>query len=130
MIGMHVRTRSYTELVRKRAKDATFRNLTHAAATLRLTARRSLRRRKRPSAPGQPPSSPTGRLRRSILYAVDRPRQRAVIGPSKELIGPAGQEHEHGAHVRKERFQKRPFMGPAFERIRPRLARMWAASVT
>ena len=129
MIGMHVKTRSYPELVRKRAKDATFRNLTHAAATLRMTARRSLRKRKKPSAPGQPPSSPTGRLRGSILYAVDRRRDYAVIGPSRNLIGPAGQEHEHGAHIRKERFPKRPFMGPAFERIRPRLARLWAGSV-
>ena len=129
MIGFHVRTRSYTELVRKRAKNATFRNLTHAAATLRITARRSLRKRKKPSAPGQPPSSPTGRLRRSILYAVDRRRDYAVIGPSRNLIGPAGQEHEHGGRVRKETFVPRPFMGPAFAKVRPRLARMWAGSV-
>jgi len=129
VIGFHVRTRSYTELVRKRAKEATFRNLSHAAATIRVTARRSLRRRKKPSAPGHPPSSPTGRLRRSILYAVDRRRDYAVIGPARHLIGPAGQEHEHGAHVRREHFPKRPFMGPALEKIRPRLARLWAGSV-
>jgi len=129
MIGFHVKTRSYTELVRKRAKDATFRNLSHAAAAIRMTARRSLRRRKKPSLPGQPPSSPTGRLKAAILYAVDRRRDRAVIGPSRNLIGPAGQEHEHGAHIRKERFPKRPYMGPALEKLRPRLARLWAGSV-
>ena len=129
MIKMSIKTRSYTELVRKRAKEATFRNLTHAASALRLTARRSLRRRKRPSAPGQPPSSPTGRLKASILFAVDRSRDYAVIGPSRNLIGPAGQEHEHGAHIRKERFPKRPYMGPALEKLRPRLAHLWAGSV-
>ena len=114
MIGFHIKTRSYPELVRKRAKDATFRNLTHAAATLRMAARRSLRRRKKPSAPGQPPSSPTGRLRGSILYAVDRRRDYAVIGPSRNLIGPAGQEHEHGAAHPKGTLSETPLHGACF----------------
>ncbi|MCX7424079.1 MAG: hypothetical protein NTW96_00325, partial [Planctomycetia bacterium] len=76
-----------------------------------------------------PPSSFTGRLRKSILYAVDRSRDCAVIGPSRNLIGPAGHEHEHGGRVRRETFVPRPFMGPALEKIRPRLARLWASSV-
>jgi hypothetical protein len=37
VIGIHVKTRSYAELARKRARGATFRNLNHAAATLRLS---------------------------------------------------------------------------------------------
>jgi phage gpG-like protein len=129
MIGIHVKTRSYAELARKRAKDATFRNLNHAAATLRLTAQRSLRKRKTPSAPGQPPSSFTGRLRKSILYAVDRARDYAVIGPSRNLIGPAGAAHERGGRFRGADYPARPYMGPALEKIRPRLARLWAGSV-
>ena len=37
--------------------------------------------------------------------------------------------HEFGGRFRQERYQKRPFMGPALERIRPRLARMWAGTL-
>ena len=52
-----------------------------------------------------------------------------VIGPDVESFGTAGKAHEHGGRYRHERYPKRPFMGPALEKIKPRLPKLWAGSV-
>jgi len=115
--------------VLRKAKDATFRSLGHAAAALRLMARRSIRRRKGPSRPGTPPHTHTKRLPSAIVYAVDRPDQRAVIGPARSIAGTSGMPHEFGGRYKGQRYPRRPFMGPALEQVRDRLPRMWASSV-
>jgi len=126
----------------KRAVDrATARALSRSGGMIRITARRSIRRRKRASAPGQPPSSPTGILRESIFYAFD-PRKRSVaIGPVRlgRRAGDGGSAGtvpallEGGGRVRRKRrthrYQARPFMGPAFRNVKNRLPRQWANSV-
>ena len=44
-------------------------------AVTKKEASQSIRRHKRPSKPGEPPSSPTGRLKRTIQYAIgEKPR--------------------------------------------------------
>jgi len=128
----------------QRAMDrGTARALNRSGAMIRLTARRSIRRRKNPSMPGQPPSSPTGILRESILYGFD-PRQRSVVaGPAlrRSGAGDGGTARtvpallERGGRVRRRgkrkthRYQARPFMGPAFRKVQNRLPRQWANSV-
>ena len=67
--------------VQKKVQTANFRSLGHAAGTIRLTAKRSIRKRKKPSSPGSPPHTQTGMLRRVIRYEVNRDREEAVIGP-------------------------------------------------
>jgi len=80
--GFRTRTRVRTRMrkVQRRAEDGTFRSLRHAAAAVRLTARRSIRRRPGASMPGRPPHEHTAGFKRSILYHVDRRQGRAVIG--------------------------------------------------
>lgn len=51
-------------------------------AFVRKVAQRSIRRRKRPSQPGSPPSSHSGELRRFLYFAVDTRRRSVVIGPA------------------------------------------------
>lgn len=82
--------------VAKRAKEGTFRSLNHAAAAIRLTARRSIRRRKKPSAPGQPPHTQTGHLKRMIAYEVDKQNQLADIGPVNKYAQTIWHLHEFG----------------------------------
>lgn len=153
MIGMDV-TRNRAQAmffdrpaIQRAIDRATARALNRSGAMIRLTARRSIRRRKKPSMPGQPPSSPTGILRESILYGFD-PRQRSVVaGPAlrRSGAGDGGTARtvpallEGGGRVRRRgkrgergktlRYQPRPFMGPAFRKIRSRLPRKWANSV-
>lgn len=95
---MHIRTRVRLDAarVKKKADQASFKSLGHAGGTIRKTAYRSIRKRKNPSRPGSPPSSPTGRLRRSFRYEVDRRTPGVVVGPVNEIAGRLWNLHEFG----------------------------------
>ncbi|MFA9478511.1 hypothetical protein ACERK3_09405 [Phycisphaerales bacterium AB-hyl4] len=78
---------------------------------VRMTARRSIRKRNRISEPGQPPSSHEGSLRRGIWYAADPQRSSVVIGPvstnqvffdgdMRPIRGTVPEVLEHGGVVR------------------------------
>ncbi len=94
-MGVTVRTRDYTREVEKAAAETTFKSLQHAGATVRKIARNAIKRRKKPSKPGESPHTRRGQLRRSILYAMDG-KKKVLIGPSINLISRIGAVHEHG----------------------------------
>jgi hypothetical protein len=122
MIKLKVTTTNDFPAVKKQAQGGILRSIQHAAASLRLIVRRSIRRRKKPSSPGTPPSSPTGRLRESIRYElVDGSKYLAHVGPARSVIGPAGQPHEFGGSFRDESYPDRPYMRPGLEAILPRM---------
>jgi hypothetical protein len=129
MIGLKVRTRSEVPKLLRKLRRRNIRNLAHAGAAIRLVARRSIRKSPNPARPGRPPHTRRGLLRKSVLYAVDKPRSRVLIGPSARIAGPSAMPHEFGGRFRSERYDRRPFMGPALEKTKERLPRMWAASV-
>jgi len=119
------------------------RVLSRFGAFVRRGAKSSIRKRKRVSAPGQPPSSHTGLLKRLIYFGYDRQRRSVVIGPQRlnQKVGdtPAALEYGGTSTVveglrnrrkkRHVRIRARPYMGPAFEKEQPRLPAMWASSV-
>jgi hypothetical protein len=117
------------------------RVLPRFGAYVRRSARSSIRKRKRTSAPGQPPSSHTGLLKRFIFFAYEPRHRSVVIGPVRlnQKTGEALPALEHGGRVRivsrKCRRRKtvtirpRPFMGPAFEREKTGLSAMWRDSI-
>lgn len=90
------------------------------------------------SVPGQPPKSHTGLLRRMIFFLWDRATRSVIIGPEKVIgkIGDAPHALEHGgrtevrvttgARRRRIRIKQRPFMGPAFEKEKKGLDKLWA----
>ena len=84
----------------QRTKAATIKSLGRAAAYIRGIARRSISSRKaknpKPSLPGKPPKSPTGRLKNAIFFNVDNQAGSAVIGPTLSVVGRIGQTHEFG----------------------------------
>ena len=53
--------------VQRAVDKAQFASLKKGGASIRLIARRSIRRRKKPSAPGQPPSSRKGQLKELLF---------------------------------------------------------------
>jgi len=130
---------------------ATRKVFSRFGAFVRTAARSSIRRRKRVSAPGEPPSSHTGLLKRLIFFGYDRQRRSVVIGPQRlnlpgrqagQKIGDAPEALEQGGFStviegssrrsrrrRRMRIKARPFMGPAFEKERPKLPAMWAGSL-
>ena len=112
---------------RRRVQDAMRRaqrrGLIRAAAAIRLQAARSIIQSASPSAPGRPPHTRKGLLRRSILYALQEERGllAAIIGTSHDILGPAGRAHEFGGRFRREVFPRRPFIEPALNVVANRL---------
>ena len=129
ILRMKARVRDKTRRVKRAAKRGSIQSLQHAGAAVRLTARRSIRRSKKPSRPGKPPHTKRGALKKAILYAMNRNRTSVVIGPDAGMVNQIGRVHEIGGKFKGEYYPPRPFMGPALASIRPRLPRFWAASV-
>jgi len=113
--------------------------LSKFGAFVRRTAKSSIRRRKAVSNPGQPPSSHTGLLKKLIYFGYDPDHKNVVIGP-EPLNGRSDGAHslEYGGRQRirtsgRKRvnaiYRARPFMGPAFDKEKPKLPAMWAGSV-
>lgn len=74
------------EIVEKAIGRAAKKNISKAAAFVRTRAKGSLRRRKKPSKPGQPPSvhsTDSNATLRKILFAYNADTQSAVVGPVK-----------------------------------------------
>lgn len=97
--------------------------LSKAGSFVRRRAQTSIRRRKGTSAPGKPPHSHTGTLRKLIFFGYDPAAESVVIGPTQfraEDGKTDGAERlEFGGTVRRKgqrrRYRRRPFMGPALE---------------
>jgi phage gpG-like protein len=129
VIAAKVKTKDETKRVLAKAKQGSFKSLGHACAAIRLTAKRSIRKRKTASPEGQPPSTRRGQLRGAILFAVEKEKDLVVIGPDHTKVGASGAAHEHGGKYKRQRYPKRPFMGPALETTKDRLPKLWAGSV-
>lgn len=119
---------------------ATRKVLGKFGAYVRTTARSSIRRRKKVSAPGQPPTSWTGLLKRFLFFAYEPDRKSVVIGPARfdKSDGEALPLLEYGGRTtRRDRkgkrraanYRARPYMGPAFEKERKKLPDLWRDSV-
>ena len=124
------------------------KNLSKAGSFIQRSARSSLRRRKRASLPGEPPSVHTKdrvATLKNIWFVFDPARRSVVVGPlklnSSRLEGSNRETvpslHELGGFAvvgnqkRKRRaiYAPRPFMGPAMERELPKFVGLWANSV-
>lgn len=119
---------------------STRRVLSRFGAFVRRTAKGSIRKRKKASAPGKPPSSHTGLLKRFIFFGYDRQKQSVVIGPTQltdNNRGDAPSILEYGGRTTIEgnkkktrvRISARPFMGPAFEKEKPNLPSLWKNAI-
>ncbi len=122
--------------------------LSKAGAFVRRRARSSLRRRKKQSAPGMPPSVHSDdavATLKNILFAYDRSNMSVVIGPVL-LNGSQGSVpalHEFGGVktlrrtfgkknprvvIRQARYPARPFMGPALAAEAPNFPSLWSST--
>lgn len=131
-----IATRIITEMTPKpvldAAEKAAFRNLGHAAASVRRDAIKSIEPGDEPSPPGEPPHTRSRGKRRRLLpkavwFAVDD--DTATIGPRASVAGRAGEPHEHGGAFRGQSYPQRPFMLPALERAAPRIGSQWAGTI-
>ncbi|MDA9778749.1 hypothetical protein N9D38_09925 [Rubripirellula sp.] len=112
MITLNAKTKLDTQKLKQKTEQASFRSLGHAGGAIRLTAKRSIRKRKKPSQPGSPPHTQTGSLKRSIRYEVNKSIPDVVIGPVNEIAGRIWNLHEHGGVSTKRRLLKRHRFSP------------------
>lgn len=159
------------QAVTSKVDAATRRVLSKFGAFVRTASRSSIRKRKKASAPGSPPSSHKGQLRRFIFFSYDRSTNSVVIGPERlGSVGEAPALNEYGGTAQRMRalprqggrkahtkaqaaayrrkvlageitppvrqkvkytavYPARPFMGPAFEKEKPKLAGLWAGAI-
>ena len=127
-----------TPRVQREVDVATRRALSKAGAFIRQRAKSSIRKRKKVSQPGSPPSSHAGDLRRLIFFAYDPAGQDVVIGPVPfregqaprllEFGGPATHRSKTG-RTRRVFYRSRAFMGPAMEKELPNLPGFFRNSV-
>lgn len=109
----------------------TFKSFAHAAASIRKTARASIKTRKKPGPPGGPIRTKSGKggglARRSILFHADKIG--AVIGFAASKIDQAIEAHEHGKERGGVRFPERPTIHPALQRNLARFHREWKGAI-
>jgi len=142
MIGMKFKQMFFTSKAVLSATDcATRRVFSRFGAYVRRAAKSSIRKRKRISRPGKPPSSHTGLLKRFIFFGYDPAKRSVVIGPVKLTHGGRGEAPsllEYGGVTtlkrnrkrKRARFRARPYMGPALEKEKPKFPQMWRDSVS
>lgn len=143
MIDLRIKDLFFDRQKVVRAVDKAKRHvLAKAGAFIRLTARRSLRTRAGSAPPGQPPHSHTGLVKRFILFGYEPGSDSVVVGPARinrttdaphtlEFGGTTAIERgrKGKGRKRKVRIAQRAYMGPALEKERPKLPKLWAGSV-
>ena len=115
-------------LVAKVAK-ASVDVLKRMGAYVRTVARHKVHTSPKPSTAGTPPHSRTGALKRGILFGVEKRQQSVIVGPSERFVGTSMAAHEFGGAYKRERYPKRPLMGPSLQESAPHLAKMWRDAV-
>lgn len=127
-------------LVESAVNRATIKALSKMGAFIRTSARSSIRKRKKPSKPGQAPSSHTGLLKKFIFFGYQAQTGSVVVGPAKlnGTLAPESLETlEFGgtAEIRGRRetrevpIEARPYMGPAMTKNLPKFPTLWANQV-
>lgn len=123
--------------VRDAVDRGTRRALSKFGAFVRTRSRSSIRKRKKVSEVGKPPSSHRGDLRRLIYFAFDPARKSVVIGPTPFGKGEAPELLEYGGVVTRQTkdgpktlyYRPRPFMGPAFKAELPKAPQVFKNAI-
>jgi hypothetical protein len=109
----------------------TRKKLFRSGGALKKQVRALIRRGKRTSTPGNPPTSKTGTLKRTIFFVVDESKE-VVVGPIgfSRNSGIATGALEHGGEsVTKDghRFnvERRPYVSAGFEKAKDTLRSIW-----
>jgi len=148
MIGMNLKTFKATMFADSKAILSVMDRrvnwvLKRFGAFVRRTARGSIRRRKRRSLPGQAPTNRTGLLKNHIYFVANPHTRNVIIGPAEmkgrfqgaeilEALESGGMSPVYAGKgkTKKVFVEARPFMGPAFEKEKPKLPQIWRESIT
>ena len=128
MFGVVTKIVNHMHKVREAAEKAARRAFAKSAYRIMQDAKASVERSATASAPGEPPHTRRGQLKRAIRY--DATKDGAVIGPLASMVGVSAEAHEFGGSFRGSTFPERPFMGPALERDLDKFAGDFTGSIS
>ena len=122
------------------AERADRQQLSKFGAFVRTRARSSMRKRKRASRPGEPPSVHVGLVKKFLYFVYESQRRNVLIGPAKlngTRSGDSLEMLEHGGDTTRRRgketvraqYPARPFMGPAFAKELPNAPRLYRNAI-
>lgn len=103
MIKIKTRTIFHGRAVQRRVRASSTKPIRSAAAYLRTTAKRSIKVRKKASAPNSAPHTrnKARSLKKAIFFSMTT--KGAVVGPLYSRIGRVGQTHEFGGYERRRK---------------------------
>ena len=97
-----------TKEIKSKVSEATRKVLSKFGAFVRATAKQSIKTKSTSSAPGQPPHSHTGYLKKGIMFGYDKTQESVVVGPVKlPKKGNAPEALEKGGEAVKRRNPRR-----------------------
>lgn len=143
MFGLNFTFTDNSKAVTAASDRAAFKNISHAAASIRKQQIASFVTAEGPSEPGRPPHThPTrikrgknaGKLRtghfpRAVAFDVDKAKQEAFIGPRASVVGESAKAHEFGGDYKGEEYPARPSALPALTANLDRFSGEWAGSI-
>lgn len=112
--------------------------LSKAGAYIRDDARKSIKTRKKPAPPGQPPHSHKGQLRKFIFFAFDPASRSVIVGPAAfSSRSQAPYLLEHGGTTQRKRrkriitaqYEPRPYMLPALLKNIHEIPKPWKDAI-
>ena len=114
--------------VKRYVQQKNFRSFEHAGASIRLIARRSIRKSKKYAPPGKPARTRGNNKGLKNALAFEATEKGVVIGFRKSIIGTSATPHEHGGRYRGAYYDKRPILAPALAKAMKRLPDSWRIS--
>jgi len=129
MFGFTFKTITEFTKVEKAADSAIYRNIKHAAFSIRKFIRESIKKSADPSEPGHPVATRgrRGNIKNSIFAAVEQ--DNAIIGPRYSFVGDAMEAHEFGGTRYGQKYPARPTSGPGLTANQDRFAQSFAGSI-
>lgn len=129
MLGFSFKSETDFPKVEKAVETSIYRNIKHAAFSIRKYIRESIKRSAGASSPGQPVATRgrQGNVKNSIFAAIEP--DNAIIGPRYSMVGDSMSVHEFGGSRYGTDYPARPTSGPALEANQDRFANSFAGSI-
>lgn len=129
MFGFNVKIIETFAKVNQATDRAVYKNVRHAAFSIRKYIRESIKKSPQASQPGDPVATrgKRGNVKNSIFAAAEA--DSAIIGPRHSFVGDAMEAHEFGKRRGENAYEARPTSGPALEANMDRFAGSFRGSI-
>lgn len=129
MFGFNIKIIETVDNVQKAADRAVYKNVRHAAFSIRKYIRESIKKSPNAANPGDPVATrgKRGNVKNSIFAAIES--DNAIIGPRFSFVGDAMEAHEFGKRRGVNKYEARPTSGPALEANMDRFAGSFRGSI-